>query len=116
MRHHSKKLAGLMLAVALGSPSVFAEPPAERRQALLQLLHQDCGSCHGMTLQGGLGPALLPAALAGKSDEALIATIIEGRAGTAMPPWKSFMSRDEAQWLVSQLRKPLRQPGLGPTP
>jgi cytochrome c55X len=109
---YALKLARLTLAGLFVSPAVFAEPPAERQQALLQLLRQDCGSCHGMTLQGGLGPALLPATLAGKSDETLIATIIEGRAGTAMPPWKSFMSRDEAQWLVSQLRKP----GLGPTP
>ena len=116
MTRYAMKLARLTLVSLFASPVIFAEPAAERQQALLNLLRQDCGSCHGMTLQGGLGPALLPATLAGKSDETLTATIFEGRAGTAMPPWKSFMSRDEAQWLVSQLRQPLRQTGSGPSP
>ena len=84
------------------------QPTAERQTALLDLLHQDCGSCHGMTLQGGLGPALLPSALEGKSEAALIATILEGRPGTAMPPWKSFMTRPEVEWLVSQLKHPVK--------
>jgi len=36
------------------------EISAERQTELLYLLKQDCGSCHGMTLQGGLGSSLLP--------------------------------------------------------
>jgi hypothetical protein len=36
-----------------------------------------------MTLQGGLGPALLPATLADKPAERLVATIIGGRTGHA---------------------------------
>ena len=31
---------------------------AERQTELRNLVHQDCGSCHGMRLTGGLGPAL----------------------------------------------------------
>jgi hypothetical protein len=39
-----------------------ADPtPRQRQKELIHLVRQDCGSCHGMTLQGGLGPALLPA-------------------------------------------------------
>jgi len=75
---------------------------------LIQFLKQDCGSCHGMTLQGGLGPALLPESLAEKPDDVLITTIHKGRPGTAMPPWDSFLSRDEAAWLVAQLRAGLK--------
>ena len=60
-----------------------------------------------MTLQGGLGPALLPSALSGKSDDLLIATNLNGRRGTAMPPWSRFLLRDEAARLVAQLRKPM---------
>ncbi len=78
--------------------------PRERQTALKALLHQDCGSCHGMTLQGGLGPSLLAKDLGNKPDEFLIETILNGRPGTAMPPWNSLLTRDEATWLVRMLR------------
>ncbi|MDX2370482.1 MAG: hypothetical protein QNK36_19105, partial [Colwellia sp.] len=29
-----------------------------RKAQLTHMVKQDCGSCHGMTLKGGLGPAL----------------------------------------------------------
>ena len=76
------------------------------RQAELQyLLAQDCGSCHGMTRKGGLGPALLPNNLEGKPDQLLVATILDGRTGTAMPPWRGLLTEAEAVWLVQQLRQ-----------
>ena len=53
--------------------------------------------------QGGLGPALLPADLRDKPVEGLAATIYYGRPGTAMPPWKQFMSEAEANWIVQKL-------------
>ncbi len=77
-----------------------------RQNTLRNLLKHDCGACHGLTLKGGMGPALLPEALAGKSDELLISTILEGRKGTAMPPWRPFINHDEAAWLIGLLRKP----------
>lgn len=55
-----------------------------------------------------MGPALLPDRLAGKPDEFLVSTILNGRKGTAMPPWQTFMNRDEAFWLVGVLRKTAR--------
>ncbi len=82
-----------------------AEPSPERQTTLHNLLKNDCGACHGLTLQGGMGPALLPNSLAGKPDEFLVSTILNGRTGTAMPPWKNFMSQNEALWLVRVLRK-----------
>ena len=69
------------------------------------MVRQDCGSCHGMTLAGGLGTALLPAALRGKPVESLVATVLYGRPGTAMPPWEPFLSEDEVKWLVEMLLK-----------
>jgi len=82
---------------------VAAEPDVARQKELVHLVRQDCGSCHGMTLQGGLGPALLPADLRDKPVEGLAATIYYGRPGTAMPPWKQFMSEAEANWIVQKL-------------
>ena len=95
----------LALLCAL-APSVWAgeEPAGERRAELIHLVRQDCGSCHGMSFNGGLGPALTPEAMRSKPAEAMVATIVWGRAGTAMPPWKQFMSEAEAKWVVERLR------------
>jgi cytochrome c55X len=85
-------------------PAVAAEVPPARQAELLRLLTQDCGSCHGLTLRGGLGPALTREALAGKSADMLRAVILHGRPGTPMPPWRPFMNEAEAAWLVKHLQ------------
>ncbi|MCG8544746.1 MAG: cytochrome c [Alphaproteobacteria bacterium] len=81
------------------------EPSEARRDVLLHRLKHDCGSCHGMTLKGGHGPPLIPSQIAGKSDEDLAVVIRKGLPGTPMPPWDFEISRDEALWLVHQLRE-----------
>lgn len=95
---------GLITITSL-SASVVAEPSAERQHELKHLLKHDCGSCHGMTLKGGLGPALLPENLADKADEVLKQTIMHGRPPTPMPPWLGILSEEEVEWLVMLLRK-----------
>lgn len=88
---------------------VWAEAPAApqpdpvREQALIHMVRQDCGSCHGLTLKGGLGPALTPQALRDKPAESLVATIVGGRPGTPMPPFRGLVSEAEAQWVVERL-------------
>jgi len=94
-----------LLMVSSVSASAFAEPTADRQQELRHLLKHDCGSCHGMTLKGGLGPALLPENLTNKPDEVLKQTIIHGRPPTPMPPWLGILTEEEIEWLVMQLRK-----------
>ena len=79
---------------------------AQRQIQLRDLVHQDCGSCHGMRLTGGLGPALTPEALAGKNHEFLFVTISEGRSGTPMPPWKTLLNKAEISWIVDYLKNP----------
>jgi cytochrome c55X len=89
----------------LGTALAGAAPGAGQQQELRHLIKHDCGSCHGMTLKGGLGPPLTPAALAGKPSALLINSIIHGRPGTAMPPWQGLLSREQAAWIVEQLLK-----------
>jgi cytochrome c55X len=89
----------------LPQTGLAAEPSPERQRELRNLLKNDCGACHGLTLQGGMGPALLSDNLDGNPDEFLVSTILNGRKGTAMPPWQTFMNHDEALWLVGVLRK-----------
>ncbi|HEY6093746.1 MAG TPA: cytochrome c [Gallionellaceae bacterium] len=80
-------------------------PDAARQLQLIKLVRNDCGSCHGMLLNGGLGPTLLPQALRDKPDASLIATILDGRNGTPMPPWRAFMTEAEAAWIVENLKQ-----------
>ena len=106
-----KLLAALGLAcsvvVCAAQPAETAlVMPGQARQAeLVHLVRQDCGSCHGLTLQGGLGPALLPETLKDKAPEYLKAAILYGLAPSAMPPWKRFLSEAEAEWIVVHLKK-----------
>jgi cytochrome c55X len=93
------------MAAFAGTSQAGDAPTPERQRELATLVRQDCGSCHGMRLTGGLGPALTPQALAGKPGESLAATIVHGRAGTPMPPWRRFVSDAEAAWLVAALQE-----------
>jgi cytochrome c55X len=95
--------ARLLIATLAVSSAMAEPPPAQRQQQLVRIVRQDCGSCHGMLLTGGLGPALTREALADKPLEALVATVLHGRPGTPMPPWRSMLSPDEARWIAEQL-------------
>jgi cytochrome c55X len=81
------------------------DPDAARQDELLYLLKHDCGSCHGMTRKGGLGPALLPESLRERPQALLVSTVLDGRPGTPMPPWRGELSEQDARWLVEVLRK-----------
>lgn len=84
--------------------TTLTEVDPTRQNELMYFLKHDCGSCHGMTLKGGLGPALLPETLSAQPKEYLVTTILEGRKNTAMPPWKSMLSRSDALWITEQLQ------------
>ena len=74
-----------------------------RKQELVHLLKHDCGSCHGMTMQGGLGPDLLPASIAKWPQEVLELTILNGRPGTPMPGWRGLLSETDVRYLIRYL-------------
>lgn len=103
-------LAALLTGSVAGGHAT--EPESARRTELLRMVRQDCGSCHGLTMKGGLGPPLVPAAIAERDPDLLRATILAGRRGTAMPPWRAFLTEAEAGWIVEQLAKGL--PGARP--
>lgn len=79
------------------------EISTQRITELSNLLLQDCGSCHGMTMKGGLGPALTPDVLKSKPRELIETTIAYGRPGTPMPPWNKILTRQEINWIVNTL-------------
>ena len=99
--HQPLGFAGLFLVFPIAAAQA---PEPARSTELIKLVRQDCGSCHGMTLKGGLGPSLEPAALAGKDANALTFVVLHGRRGTPMPPWREHLTEDEAKWIVEMLR------------
>jgi len=93
------------LIIPLAPAQAQAAPNGARQRELVHMVRQDCGSCHGMRLTGGLGPALDAQRLASWPLDALVATIQQGRPGTAMPGWSRFLSAEEAQWIARQLQQ-----------
>lgn len=100
----SGRRLAVLTAFLLPAVALAEAPGAARQQELLHLLRHDCGSCHGLTMKGGLGPPLVPEALAGKDDAMLMEAILDGRPGTPMPPWRTQLTPYEAGWLVQALR------------
>ena len=89
-----------LLILALAATPAWAEPDAA---ALERLVRQDCGSCHGLTLRGGLGPDIRRDALGHHDRDSLSAIILDGIPGTPMPPWHPLLSEAEARWIATYL-------------
>lgn len=92
-------MRSLFALLALSLP-LAAEVAPDRAKALEHLVLQDCGSCHGLTMKGGLGRPLTPSALAHAEPEGLAAIILDGIPGTAMPPWRPLLTQAEADWIA----------------
>lgn len=90
----------MILALAAGGAQA-----ADRTAALTSLVREDCGSCHGMTLKGGLGAALTREDLAEKDSASLAAIILDGVPGTPMPPWRGLISETDARWIAERLKQ-----------
>ncbi len=98
------RLTWLALSLLVALPLAASETLSnERQRELRNLLIQDCGSCHGLTMRGGLGPALQPGDLQGKPRNYLTSVILEGRPGTAMPGWRPLLTEAEASWMTDRL-------------
>ena len=100
--------AALLTALLAAMPAAAGGIPPDKADGLMGLLVQDCGSCHGLTMKGGLGPSLLPASLDGKSDEALETIILDGVPGTPMPPWRPLLTPEEAAWMVGKRKESVK--------
>lgn len=102
----------LVPLVSLAAAAFAAAPDTltgERQAQLRNLVVQDCGSCHGLTLKGGLGKPLLPASLGAFSDEAVAEVILDGISGTPMPAWRGLLTETEALWIAHTLKRGLEE-------
>lgn len=93
-----------LLAVLMLANPVLAEIPPDRAAALEHMVIQDCGSCHGLTMMGGLGRPLTAEALAHADRDSLALIVLDGVPGTAMPPWRPLLTEAEALWIADYLK------------
>ena len=104
------RLPALVAAFCLlGASAAFSQGAApdvgrDRQTQLIRMVRQDCGSCHGIQLTGGLGPALTRDRMADFPLDSLVAVVYHGRPGTPMPGWKSMISEADAHWIAQQLQ------------
>lgn len=108
---------GVSLLLGLVAHQVHAQAPdAARQRELIRMVRQDCGSCHGIQLTGGLGPALTRDRMADFPYDSLVAVIYNGRPGTPMPGWKTMISEADAHWIARQLQAgfPIEAPRIAP--
>ncbi|MBI4180795.1 MAG: cytochrome c [Chloroflexi bacterium] len=85
------------------------KPPAGTTPAPVSakdLFSAKCAACHGVNRQGtpGLAPALTPESLATRTDTEIKNTILDGRPGTAMIPWKGTLSPEEIDALFQLIK------------
>ncbi|MEQ1672776.1 MAG: cytochrome c [Hyphomicrobium sp.] len=101
-----RKLLIPVAAVVLSTEPTLAHADVGSRAGYLErLVRQDCGSCHGMTLKGGLGPALLTERLSNRGADAIATIILDGIPDTPMPPWRGLISDADALWIANYLKK-----------
>ena len=104
-RKSTSRLSSALVAAAIVIAWPAIAESGDRAARLTDFVRQDCGSCHGMTLKGGLGPALLSERLSAAEPQAVAAIILDGVPGTPMPPWRGLITDDDALWIANYLRK-----------
>ncbi|MFP1643090.1 c-type cytochrome [Pontitalea aquivivens] len=97
-------LLSLALPLGVALPAAGTGIAPDRAAALEHMVIQDCGSCHGLTMKGGLGSPLTAQALDHAEPEGLALIILDGVPGTAMPPWRPLLTEDEALWIANYLK------------
>lgn len=95
--------AGAILCLSAAT-AMAGDPSAARQAELRNLVVQDCGSCHGMTLKGGLGSPLRPGDLEYLETPALALIVLDGIPGTPMPPWRGLLTVGDAHWIARALK------------
>jgi len=69
-----------------------------------------CAGCHGTLRTGATGPKITPDRTKELGTEALKTIIANGRPGTAMPPWKQFLTDEEINIMALYIQEEPPEP------
>lgn len=97
--------SAVVILVTMLAPVGMAGESGPEIARLTNLVRQDCGGCHGLTLRGGLGKPLTVEHLAQWNEDQLVHIILDGVPGTPMPGWRPLMSEAEARWIAGVLKQ-----------
>jgi len=92
MLWRSLERSAFVVAACVAADAALAGEASLDAAKLSRLVRQDCGSCHGMTLRGGLGKPLIAADLVQWDRNQLTHIILDGVPGTPMPGWRPLLS------------------------
>lgn len=98
-----KKILGMaLISATVASVCSFA---GDSKMDVVKVFEKECQGCHGPNHEGGVGSSLDPKVIRSKNSYALRDVILNGRAGTAMPAFKSSFTNDDADKMVDYLLK-----------
>jgi glucose/arabinose dehydrogenase len=93
-------------AMALLAWAALAGAQEVRQGAVVKVYAERCAACHGEALQGGQAKSLLDDEWRyGGGDDAMTASIRDGRPDAGMPPFGALMSEQEIRALVIFIRE-----------
>lgn len=95
------KLVMSAAAMAVVGSSLVADTSNMDVEAVFE---KECQGCHGPNHEGGVGSDLRPNVIAKKNSQDLATVVLNGRAGTAMPPFKDKFSKADADKMVDYLQ------------
>lgn len=107
MRRLETIICLIAMATAIFAGKTWANGPTETidPDRLANLVRQDCGSCHGLTLKGGLGRPLTVSHMRLLDEDTIRKIVLDGIPGTAMPGWRGLLSAKDAEWIARALRE-----------
>lgn len=98
-----RKILGVaLISATVASICAFA---GDSKMDVVKVFEKECQGCHGPNHEGGVGSSLDPKVIRNKNSYALRDVILNGRAGTAMPAFKSSFTTDDADKMVDYLLK-----------
>ena len=96
---------GLCVLLCFFSATLVLQGQPRPRDPNAQTYANICAGCHGTTITGGRAPTLFDDVWHFGGDDASIRqSIMEGRAGTEMPPFKSMFKEEEITGLIAYIR------------
>ncbi|MFA6138236.1 MAG: cytochrome D1 domain-containing protein [Sulfurimonas sp.] len=95
------KLLLSVAALAVVSSGLFGDTS---NMDVEKMFEKECQGCHGPNHEGGVGSDLRPGVIEKKNAYSLAETILNGRAGTAMPQFKEKFNKTDADKMVDYLQ------------